>query len=229
MQIHSFNNSNLLNTTLAAQIKKILCEAVQLRGCAYLVVSGGQTPAELFKILAQSEIPWEKVLVMLADERCVSITDKDRNERLVRDILLQHQAARAVFLSLYNEKLDRNASLSKVEQQIAAIPVFDAVILGLGEDGHTASLFPCSEELNLALSDNAPSVFLINPKTAPHQRVSLSKNRLLQSEHIFLHFIGQKKHSVFKQALALDEPMIMPVSAFLNDINANVQVFYAPE
>jgi 6-phosphogluconolactonase len=223
MQLYSFSDAQLLNTDLANQIKNILCEAITLRDHAYLVVSGGKTPVELFKILAQTPLPWDKVTVTLADERCVSADDVDSNERLVKDFLLQHHAEKAHFISLHDEHLDT------VESNIASLPTFDAVILGMGEDGHTASLFPCSDELASALNDEAKALLYVQPKTARHKRITLSKPRLINSRIIFIHLIGQKKRSILSQALAQHDPGIMPVSAFLNNTNANVQVMYAPQ
>ncbi|MCL9683292.1 6-phosphogluconolactonase [Legionella maioricensis] len=228
MQFHSFEDANLLNSTLAQQIKEVLENAVKKRGHAYLVVSGGKTPVELFKILAQTKISWDKITITLADERCVDAEHNDRNERLVKHFLLQHEARKAKFLSLYDEHIHSAESLQKTTYAIASLPTFDVVILGMGEDGHTASLFPCSNELAQGLDDDAGAVLFVTPQTAPHQRVSLSKKRLLDSRVIFLHLVGQKKRSVFNQALAEHNPMLMPVSAFLNNLNANVQVMYAP-
>ncbi|KTD65855.1 6-phosphogluconolactonase [Legionella shakespearei] len=229
MQLYSFSDAQLLNTDLANQLKNILCEAIALRDHAYLVVSGGKTPVELFKLLAQTPLPWDKVTVTLADERCVKADDADSNERLVKDFLLQHHAEKARFISLYDGQSDSANHLDTVESNIASLPTFDAVILGMGEDGHTASLFPCSDELASALNDEAKALLYIQPKTARHKRISLSKPRLINSRIIFIQLIGQKKRSVLSQALAQRDPGIMPVSAFLNNTNANVQVMYAPQ
>lgn len=229
MQLYSFSDAHLLNSDLANQIKNILCEAISLRGHAYLVVSGGKTPVELFKILAQTPLPWDKVIVTLADERCVSADDIDRNERLVRDFLLQHHAEKAKFISLYDEQISLTDNLQAMETCIASLPTFDVVILGMGEDGHTASLFPCSDELASGLDDAAKALLYVQPKTAPHKRITLSKPRLVNSRIIFIHLIGQKKRSVLSQAMSQHDPEIMPVSAFLNNENANVQVMFAPQ
>lgn len=224
MQLHSFDEAALLTRDLACQLKQILAEAVVQRGHAYLVVSGGKTPIDLFKTLAKMDIPWDKVTITLADER-VAVDDAHRNECLVRQFLLQHHAKAAHFLSLYDEQ---QGPLAAVERDVAALPTFDAVILGMGEDGHTASLFPCATELSQGLADAAPAVLWLTPKTAPYQRVSLSKKRLLDSRVIFFHLLGQNKLAVLHQAMAQVDPMIMPVSAFLNNHHANVQVMYAP-
>ncbi|WP_392538875.1 6-phosphogluconolactonase [Legionella sp. 227] len=224
MQLHSFSEAPLLTEDLANRLKQILGDAVNLRGHAYLVVSGGKTPIDLFKALAKTDIPWNQVTITLADERCVSAHDSERNEHLVRQFLLQNHASKAHFLSLYNE----GHSLEQIEHLIASLPTFDAVVLGMGEDGHTASLFPCSDELDKGLDDNAAAVLRVSPKKASHQRISLSKKRLLNSRVIFFHLLGHKKLAVLHQAMAEHDPRVMPVSAFLNNADANVQVLYAP-
>ena len=228
MQFHNFEDASLLDSTLAQQIKDVLENAVRQRGHAYLVVSGGKTPVELFKTLAQTKMPWDQITITLADERCVGADHKDRNEHLVKHFLLQHEARTAKFLSLYDEHIHIAESLQKTACAIASLPTFDAVILGMGEDGHTASLFPCSNELGQGMDNNADVVLLVTPQTAPHQRVSLSKKRLLDSRVIFLHLVGQKKRSVLNQALVEPNPMLMPISAFLNNRDTNVRVMYAP-
>ena len=229
MRLYSFSDVDLLNNDLAEQIKNILLEAVALRGQAYMVVSGGKSPIGLFKILAQKKVPWEQVTITLADERCISIENPESNERLVKDYLLQNEAKRAQFISLYSESIDQEINLPTTESLIDSLPAFDVVILGMGEDGHTASLFPCSDELESGLDNNARALLLVNPKTAKYQRISLSKRRLLNSQIIFLYLIGSKKCDVFNQAMVESDPRVLPISAFLNDKNANVQVMYAPQ
>ncbi len=225
MQLHSFEKADLLTNDLAIRLTHILQEAIIQRGQAFLVVSGGKTPVDLFKVLAKTNISWDKVTVILADERCVPLEAESRNERLVKQFLLQDKAISAHFISLYCEK---DQQLEKAIKKIALLPTFDAVILGIGEDGHTASLFPCADELNLGLDENAKAALYVNPKTAPHQRVSLSKKRLLDSRAIFFHIVGENKLSVLHQAMAEPDPMVMPVSAFLHNQHPNVQVMYAP-
>ncbi|CAM2827904.1 6-phosphogluconolactonase [Legionella worsleiensis] len=228
MEFYSFSDQNLLNHDLADKIQQILCQAIALRGKAYLVVSGGKSPVAFFKLLAKKELPWDKVIITLADERCVASDDSSRNERLVVDLLLREKAHQARFISLYDEQSSLAENLRFVTAQIDALPTFDAVILGMGEDGHTASLFPCSDELASALDEQAQSVQVIHPKTAPHQRISLSKKRLLNSRMIFVYLIGDNKRTVLTQALINTDPQVMPISAFINNQNVTVKVMYAP-
>lgn len=92
MQFHSFLDTKQLIQGMVEKLRTILSDAIKQRGQAYLVVSGGKTPVDLFKALALVELPWEKVVITLADERCVNLFDSQRNERLVREFLLQHNA-----------------------------------------------------------------------------------------------------------------------------------------
>jgi 6-phosphogluconolactonase len=103
---------------------------------------------------------------------------------------------------------------------------FDVLILGMGEDGHTASLFPCSKELQAGLDLNSGKKYIaVQPTTAPHQRMSLTLPALLASSHIFLHLTGSAKQAVVAQALASTETQ-MPIKAVLD--RANVQLMWAP-
>src|SRR3990167_6494410 len=142
MPISSFMSSEELNQAIVRRLTQCLTEAVHQRGYAYLVVSGGKTPEPLFHLLAQSDIPWPKVVCTLADERWISPTMPDSNEWMVKACLLQHHAAKAQFISLYSEHECLEQAVAQTNERIRILPQFDVVMLGMGEDGHTASLFP---------------------------------------------------------------------------------------
>ncbi|MDP1604613.1 MAG: 6-phosphogluconolactonase [Legionella sp.] len=229
MQLHSFSDVATLNDYFAEQLASILRKAIACRGHAYLVVSGGKTPQSLFAMLAKQELDWQKVTITLADERWLAPCEADSNERLVRANLLQHRAAKATFISLYREATDPFANLTLLDDELSALPTFDAVILGMGEDGHTASLFPCSSEITSGLADSPASVLVVTPATAPYQRISLTKTRLLNSRAIYLHLVGEKKLPILNKALEASEPATaLPVRAFLHHPTANVHVMFAP-
>lgn len=225
MQLHEFSDKKSLNVQLANRIKDNLQNALERNNQAFLAVSGGKSPIELFEILSHMALDWDKITIVLVDERCVDKTHTDSNERLVKDYLLKQNAKNASLIGLHHDPED----LKSLEAQIASLPPFDVVILGMGEDGHTASLFPCSEELKIGLDEEAKSIVKTNPKSAPYQRISLTKKRLCNSHAIFLPLIGSKKQAVFNKALLNTDPMIMPISAFLHNNHINMQVMYAPE
>ena len=227
MQFHQYNDTKALNQEFAKRLVTLLKEAIAERGRAYLVVSGGRTPTALFNALSEAELAWQNVTILLADERFVPVDAPDSNERLVKANLLKANAAKAEFISLYATAATAEESIAKVLPRIASLPRFDAVILGMGEDGHTASLFPCSAELNAGLSADAPALIAVNPTTAPFQRISLSLPRLLDTQHLFIHLVGPGKLAVLKRAQAGTDVTSMPIRAILQQPDVDVAVMYA--
>ncbi|WP_031564481.1 6-phosphogluconolactonase [Rheinheimera texasensis] len=229
MQLQQFSDSQALNAAFAADISAKLQQAIIERGTAVLVVSGGRTPLPLFQTLANTDLDWSKVTITLADDRYLPDDAPDSNERLVKSALLQHKAAVATFVSLYAPAEDAEAAVPELLARVRDLPRFDVVILGMGEDGHTASLFPCSKELNAGLADDAPDLLATNPTTAPYQRISFSKQRLAQGRAIFLHLVGSKKLQVLQQAAAGTDVAAMPIRAFIQLTDPELSVMYADQ
>lgn len=230
MQVNHFSTADALNQDFAVKLQSLLSNAVAERGQAYLVVSGGKTPQALFNTLASSDLPWSKITVLLADDRWLPSSHADSNEGLVKNSLLKNNATAACFISLYSEQADSAFDgAAEINKRLADLPAFDAVILGMGEDGHTASLFPCSEQLTAGLDDNAPAALAVKPTTAPYERLSLSKQRILNSRQIFLHLVGDKKLHVLNNAIADTDITKMPIRAFLHHPQTDVCVMYAPK
>ena len=227
MHLQQYSDSTALTADFAYRLTVLLQDAIAKRGAAYLVVSGGRTPQALFQILSQTELDWSKVTIMLADDRYLAPTEADSNEKLVRASLLQHQAAAAHFISLYVPAESAELAVPQLLERVATLPTFDAVILGMGEDGHTASLFPCSAEISQGMAADAPPVLAVNPVTAPYQRISLSKTRLLQSRALFLHLVGESKLKVLEQAKASHDELAMPIRAFIHHTDPQLTVMFA--
>lgn len=224
-EMHAFDDRQALDVALAAEVSRRLQTAIAARDKAYLVVSGGSTPANLFALLARTVIDWRRVVVLLADERWVPADDKDRNERLVRESLLTQNASNAKFVSLIPTTADYGGGIEGVSASLAAFPRFDVVLLGMGEDGHTASLFPCADELEAGMT-TLDAALVTRPVSAPHTRVSLSKSRLLNTHHGILHIVGENKKSVVQRAMACRDEMQYPISAFLGQ--AGFTCWWAP-
>lgn len=227
MQLHQYTDTNTLNKDFAARLVNVLSEAINLRGRAYLVVSGGRTPTALFNALSVADLVWRNVTILLADERFVPVDSADSNERLVKANLLKDNAANAAFISLYADAETAEEAIKVVLPRIDVLPAFDAVILGMGEDGHTASLFPCSAELGAGLATDAPAVLAVNPSSAPHQRISLSLPRLLNTRNLFIHLVGQSKLDVLNKAQSDTDVTSMPIRAVLQQSDVDVAVMYA--
>lgn len=223
----SFENTVSLETALAEKIAAQLQDAIDTRGKASLVVSGGSTPLKLFEALSQKLVDWSVVYITLADERWVDPSEKDSNERVVRQHLLQNKAASAKFRGLKNMFQTPEEGCSMASESLAVFPrPFDVVILGMGTDGHTCSWFPCSKELDNALNttDLCAAVY---PTTAPHPRITLSKNAILNSRQIYLHLVGESKLAVYRQALESEQVNEMPIRAVLAQHKTPVDVFYS--
>ncbi len=227
MQLHTFADSQVLNQAFASQLTQILQTAIAERGAAYLVVSGGRTPQALFQQLAQTELDWSKVTITLADDRFLPDSEQDSNERLVKASLLQHKAAAARFISLYAEAASAAEAIPTLLSRVADLPTFDAVILGMGEDGHTASLFPCSAQIKAGLAADAADLLAVQPTTAPYQRISFSKVRLLNSRALFLHLVGESKLTVLNAAVAGTDELAMPIRAFIHHTDVELSVMFA--
>lgn len=198
---------------LAEALKNDLAWAVQDHGEASLVVSGGTSPAAMFHALREKMIPWKSVSVIPSDERNVALEHPDRNETMIRRELLVDQAADARLLSLLPP--------GDIPDQ------FDAVVLGMGDDGHTASLFPDSPDLQKALRSENQLERLEVPRLGAC-RVSLTPRALLSSQKIYLLFFGLKKRRVYEMALQDHDFDRFPVSVVLGQARVPVSVYWAP-
>ncbi|WP_404402860.1 6-phosphogluconolactonase [Idiomarina seosinensis] len=223
--VKTFVSNEELSQVFSEQIATRLRQAIQQRGRAYLVVSGGNTPKPLFEKLSRIDLDWAKVTILLADERWVLPDSSDSNDKLVKTLLLKNNAGKASYISLFtgHEKA-ANAALV-LSSQLNALPTFDVVVLGMGDDGHTASLFPDCAELEQGLQGKE-AVIATHPAKAPYARVSLTKSRLLNSRNLYFHFCGENKLKVFKEVESQGETTL-PIGAFLQQQCVPTEVYYA--
>jgi 6-phosphogluconolactonase len=227
---HRFPDAHALARALAGEIQVDLQEAIAARGSASMVVSGGRTPVTLFNQLASEALPWEKVWVTLADERWVDAHDAASNERLVKAELLQQRAAVAQFISLKNAAATPEAGAEWAWRSLARMSrPFDVVLLGMGDDGHTASLFPNTEPLAEALNTSRPPACVgMRAPVAPQERLSLNLTALLDARRIVLHIQGDAKWAVYQAAKQRGATELMPVRAVLHQQDVPVDVFWSP-
>jgi 6-phosphogluconolactonase len=230
IETRRFADMASLSNTLATEIAARLTAAIERRGIASLLVSGGRTPAPLFRALGVQPIDWSRVCVALADERWVEPTDPQSNERLVRETLLQARAAAARFIGLKNAAPSPDMGAVAAWETFARIPrPFDTVLLGLGDDGHTASLFPGSPNLARALDTAAVAgcVGMWAP-SPPQARMSLNLSALLDARRIGLLIQGEDKWRTLERALGEGPVETMPVRAVLRQQRAPLEVLWAP-
>ncbi len=224
----TFSSKEALYTYMQVHVLKIILEAIAQRGRAFIALSGGNTPRPFLKRLSQTDIPWEKVTVTLVDERWVETDSPDSNEHLIQDALMTSKAGKAHFIGLMSDAKDPYEGIEICRSRLKGIADdFDLVILGMGEDGHTASLFPQAKELALALSTEE-SCLVLTPPSAPYTRITLSLSRLLRSRHIFLHIEGKKKFKVLQKAMNKENIEEMPIRAFIyREDTPPLEVYYA--
>lgn len=215
---------------VAAAIAARLASALSLRGRASLVVSGGRTPLGAFARLSLAPLDWERVAVTLADERWVPPSHEDSNERCVRDHLLRNAAAAARFVPLKTAASTPEAGAGAAAAGLAGIArPFDVTLLGMGEDAHTASLFPGAPELAAALDPRAPAPCIaVNPPRAPHARLSLTLRAILDSRVVMVEIAGAAKRAAIERALGPGEVAAMPIRAVLRQPDVPVEVFWSP-
>jgi 6-phosphogluconolactonase len=228
--VTKFTDLDALSRALADQLGASLRAAIETRGIASLVVSGGKTPTRLFELLSQASVDWSRVCIALADERWVGPSEPGSNEKLVRDVLLKGPAAAARFLGLKNGAPTPDMGAVSAWETFARVPrPFDALVLGMGDDGHTASLFPGSPNLPRALNPAAVAgcVGMWAP-TPPQPRLSLNLSALLDSRRIFLLINGDTKWRTYLAACTPGSIEEMPVRAMLRQTRVPIQVMWAP-
>lgn len=228
MELVEFENTSALDIELSAKVAKLLVVDIAETGYASLVVSGGRTPMGFFHLLSQQMLDWSKVSITLADERWVDADHADSNEKLVRANLLINEAHQATFIGLKNSAADAIVGEPEAEQALAAVGKFTVLILGMGDDGHTASLFPGADALALGLDmDSGRTCIGVTPTAAPHQRISMTLPRLLDSQQIIIHISGAGKQQVLEQAQAGDDVEALPIRAILKQQQAPLAIYWA--
>ena len=228
--VQRYADAETLSRELSAQIAMALSAAIDARGLASLIVSGGRSPVRLFENLRTQPLDWSRVCVALADERWVGPGDSASNERLVRGVLLQDHAAVARFHGLKNGAPTPDLGAVSAWETFARVPrPFDAVVLGMGDDGHTASLFPGSPNLASALNRSAAAgcVGMWSP-TAPQARLSLNLTALLDSRRVVVLISGEGKWRSYAAACAPGAVEDMPVRAVLRQTHTPVDVMWSP-
>jgi 6-phosphogluconolactonase len=213
---NTFENRETLAAGLADRVARALSRAISRKGSATLAVSGGTTPALFLARLSQEPITWEKVTITLVDERQVDETSPRSNARLVRQSLIQNAAAAARFVPLFGNEV----KASELE--------LDVVVLGMGEDGHTASFFPNGNNLVSALDMRTTSNLLtMAAPGAGEPRLTFSLAALMQAKVLCLHIEGAGKQAVLEKAIAGTDVLEMPIRAVLQ-ADRPLDIFWCP-
>jgi 6-phosphogluconolactonase len=200
-------------------------EALAARGEFHIVLAGGNTPRLVYEALAREPHDWPRWQVWFGDERCLPAEHPERNSVMARAALLDRVPLAAVHASVHfiPGELGAQAAAAAYAEELAGVPAFDLVLLGLGEDGHTASLFP-----GHAGAQEADAVAVFNAPKPPRERVSLSASRLSRARHVLFLVSGAGKRHALRRWRA-GEPAFATIPAVAIQPEAGVDVLLGPD
>ena len=214
MILQTYPDRAALMAGLASVMVKELASALR-NGPATLSVPGGTTPGPGFDALSVADLDWARVFVLLNDERWVGEDSPRSNTRLLRERLLQRKAAAATLLPLYAPAPKPEDRLEQLAQTIAPHLPISVLLLGMGNDMHTASLFPGADHLSQALSPDAPVLMALRADAAGEPRITLSARVLQAAQHIHILIPGPEKRQALDRAQTLP-PELAPIRTVLD-------------
>ncbi len=184
-----FPDQETLAHTLADALEQQICASVVARGACRLVFPGGRSPRRVFELLRERNMPWQALHFYPSDERCVPVGDPQRNDRIIEEVFLREVPLPLENLHSIPAELGPEDGAAWFSQLLLRTPPFDIVLLGVGPDGHTASLFPESP----ALRDDRAAVPVFNAPKPPSERVSIGMRRLRDASERLVIVTGNEK------------------------------------
>lgn len=227
-KLYEFSNTQELVESLSDQIALNLAEDIQLIGSAVLAVSGGSSPKALYAHLRNQSLEWKRVTIILVDERCVPASHVDSNEAMIRENLLQGNASKAQFIGWVTGEDDLLEAAKQANTRFMTITLpITVVILGMGEDGHTASWFADALEYSTLIdSAQKPAVCTAQPRTAPHYRLTLNYSAVMNTKHMYLQIKGEQKKNVLDEALLNPVECLLPIGCLLGE-SSPLNIFWS--
>jgi len=223
-----FDSRALASAAAAERIVAALGRQLGQASRAALIASGGTTPESCFRLLSDARLEWDRVQVVPSDERCVPFDHDASNAGMLQRLLLTGRAESASLVPLYDPALAAGEQCAAFEQRWAELSRPVAIcLLGMGEDGHFASLFPDSPDVEQGLDPHAASSsLLLSTPSSSYPRMTLTMPALLECREILLLIFGANKRDVFEQARSSRSRF--PVSRLLHEQNGTLKVFWAP-
>ena len=215
MQFHDYPDREMLMLRLAQRIASELGEVLRAQGRATLSVPGGTTPGPVFDTLSGADLDWANVAIVLNDERWVPEDSPRSNTRLLRERLLVGRAAVATLLPLRMTAPTPEDGLEALSAGLVAHLPISVLLLGMGEDMHTASLFPGADHLDAALAKDAPPLMAMRAEAASEPRITLTAPVLQDALRVHVLITGAAKRAVLEQARKLP-PRDAPIACILD-------------
>ncbi|MFN3938223.1 MAG: 6-phosphogluconolactonase [Gemmobacter sp.] len=216
MEFREYPDREFLFLSLADRIAGQLADFLRRQGQATLCLPGGSTPGPLYDILSGVDIDWPNVTVLLNDDRWVAETDARSNAGLVRRRLLRGAAVGARLVPIVDPAATPEEAAPRLSEAVAPHLPISVLLAGMGEDGHTASLFPGGDRLAQALAPDAPVLVPMTAPGVPEPRITLSARVLAEAFHIHLLIVGAEKRAALDRALAAPVEQA-PVRAILGE------------
>ncbi|WP_417248764.1 6-phosphogluconolactonase [Celeribacter sp.] len=215
MNLTTYSDRDEMMLALSQRIAGELRQALEQKDRATFCVPGGTTPGPIFDMLSEVALDWDRVDVMLNDERWVDESSERSNTALLKRRLLVGRAAAANLVPLYRDTPTPEEGLDALMPAVEATLPIDVLLLGMGGDMHTASLFPGADQLDMALSDDAPTLLAMRAAGAPEPRITLSAKALKTAINTHILIAGKEKRVALDQARS-SSATDAPVSVFLD-------------
>ncbi len=209
-----YNHREDLVSKVAEILAADLISSVKGGGNAIFSVPGGSTPGPIFDKLCEFDLDWKRISIILNDERWVPETSERSNTKLLRERLLIKKASLATYISMYSDVLTPEVGIPKLQERIERNLPISVLLFGMGADMHTASLFPGGDNLEKALSSNAPTLLPMRAEGALEARITLTAQVLNRSRIKHLVIFGKEKRTALEKAIDLPN-RLAPISAIL--------------
>jgi 6-phosphogluconolactonase len=221
MKLNTYSDSEIMWLDLANQIAGALNRGLMQHDRVSLAVPGGTTPGPVYDVLSAISLPWERVDILLTDERWVPEDNPRSNARLLREHLLVDKAAAAHFVPFYTGGDASAIDLVDVATEVRGLCPLTFVLLGMGADMHTASLFAGADNLEKALGAGAPEVLAMRAPGVEEPRVTLSAEVINGAMNKHLVILGDEKLDALRQAEAVGDPTEAPIAAVLDGLTVH--------
>ena len=218
-----FGDAHAHSLALCQALQASLQDLLARQARVVLALSGGQSPRAMMALLSQADLDWSRVTVQWVDERLLTRHHRDSNSELIESVLLQNQAAQAQWHNCLPRPQGEARVLDDAEQQavlqaaLMAYQIPDVVVLGMGMDGHTASLFADAPQFAAAMDRHqAQPLMIVEPPSAPYARISMTLAAILQAKTLYIAAYGAQKQALLQQAL-LTEEALLPITWVLQE------------